>query len=135
MARLCEIGREFQDQANFAIVYIKEAHPEDEWQLPVNEKDQVCFAQPKTFADRLTLAQTFVEMMDVDIPVLVDDLANTAMLCYSAWPERLYVIDTTGRIAYKGGMGPFEFDPEEVQSFLQENHRSVSVPLEMGDPG
>lgn len=124
MARLSEISREFQDRAEFVIVYIREAHPEDEWQLPVNETDEICFPQPKTLGDRIQLAQTFIKMMDVDIPVLVDDIANTAMLCYAAWPERLYVIDTDGRIAYKGGMGPFDFNPEEVREFLQQTGHS-----------
>lgn len=122
MARLSEISREFQEIANFVIVYIKEAHPEDEWQLPANERDQVCFPQPKTLADRIMLAQTFAKMMHVDIPVLVDDIANTAMVCYAAWPERLYVIDVGGRIVYKGGMGPFDFDPEEVGEFLRKTY-------------
>jgi hypothetical protein len=28
------------------------------------------------------------------------------------------VIDTDGRIAYKGGMGPFGFDTDELEEFL-----------------
>lgn len=46
------------------------------------------------------------------------DIRNTANACYAAWPERLYVIGTDGRIAYKGGMGPFEFDTDELEQFL-----------------
>ncbi len=42
------------------------------------------------------------------------------MACYAAWPERFYVIDTNGRIVYKGGMGPFYFDPDEIDEVLGE---------------
>ena len=56
--------------------------------------------------------------MDVETETLLDDIDNTAMACYAAWPERLYVIGTDGRIIYKGGMGPYYFDPGEVEEIL-----------------
>ena len=56
--------------------------------------------------------------MDVETETLLDDIDNTAMACYAAWPERLYVIGTDGRIRYKGGMGPYYFDPDEVEEVL-----------------
>jgi hypothetical protein len=110
---------EYSDVAEFVLVYVKEAHPEDEWQMEVNEREKVVFRQPTTFEARMEIAQKFVEVMDVKTTCLVDDIANTAGICYAAWPERLYVIDTTGRIAYKGGMGPFDFRPSEVAAFLE----------------
>ena len=56
--------------------------------------------------------------MDVETETLLNDIDNTAMACYAAWPERLYIIGTDGRIIYKGGMGPFYFDPDEVEEIL-----------------
>ena len=118
MARLEELREEYQDVAQFLYVYIKEAHPEDEWQLDWNRNDDVVFEQPRTFAERMKLAKTFVEAMDVKTPTLVDDIRNTANACYAASPERIYIIDTDGRIAYKGGMGPFYFEPKEIEDFF-----------------
>ena len=46
--------------------------------------------------------------------------AMTADRAYGAWPERLYVIDREGRIAYQGGKGPYGFDPEELERFLND---------------
>jgi len=37
----------YRDRVQFVTVYIKEAHPLDEWQLDANETQQVCYAQPK----------------------------------------------------------------------------------------
>lgn len=87
-----------------------------------NREGDVVYGQPKTFDERLELAQTFVEKMNVATPTLVDDIQNTAMACYAAWPERIYVVGTDGRIEYKGGMGPFDFKPEELESFLRERY-------------
>ena len=106
--------------AQFAYVYIKEAHPEDEWQMGSNVEDDVVLKQPTTIEERLELAQVFVSEMDIETPTLVDDMRNTANACFAAWPERIYVIDSDGTIAYKGGVGPFYFDPRKLGSFLAE---------------
>jgi Iodothyronine deiodinase len=118
LAEIQKIKREFSGKAEFLMVYIKEAHPEDEWQMESNVKGNVVFEQPKTFEARLDLAKTFVDRMEVDSPTLVDDIRNTAMACYAAWPERIYVIDRNGRIQFKGGVGPFYFDPQGLRRFL-----------------
>ena len=122
MARLEELREAFSPGVNFTYVYIKEAHPEDEWQLAANEKQDVIFAQPRSFVERMELARTFIETMEVETRTLVDDMANTANACYAGWPERIYVIDKGGKIVYKGGMGPFYFDPDELETFLDEHY-------------
>jgi hypothetical protein len=109
----------YSDVANFVIVYIKEAHPDDEWQMEANEESGVVYIQPTTAEERAELARAFVDEMEVETETLLDDIDNTAMVCYAAWPERLYVIGTDGRIIYKGGMGPFYFDPSEVEEILE----------------
>jgi len=38
---------------------------------------------------------------------------------FSAWPERIYIVGTDGRIAYQGGHGPYDFHPEEAQAALE----------------
>ena len=44
----------------------------------------------------------------------MDDRANHA---FAALPERIYVV-LDGRIAYQGGLGPFDYKIEEVEEFL-----------------
>lgn len=120
MAEVEELRKKYRNDAEFAIVYIKEAHTGDEWQLDDNTEGDVIYNQPNSFEARMDLAKTFIDKMDVETPTLVDDIQNTAMACYAAWPERLYVVDTDGTIVYKGDMGPFGFKPEEVESYLEE---------------
>ena len=105
--------------AEFLTVYIKEAHPTDEWQMESNEKHNVCYPQPRSTEARVAIAADFVKRFEYDIPLLVDPIENPANAIYAGWPERLYVIDEKGVIVYKGGMGPFEFHPEEVEAWLE----------------
>lgn len=84
-----------------------------------NEKDDVCYAQPKTFADRVVIANAFVERQKYALPFYVDPIDNKADELYAGWPERLYVIDEKGIIAYKGEVGPFGYKPEELEAWLE----------------
>ena len=108
----------YGDRANFLTVYIKEAHPEDEWQMTANEKESVCYPQPKTLAQRVAIANDFVKRFHYDVPLAVDELDNRANALYAGWPERFYVIDQRGEIVYKGKPGPFGYHPEEGEAWL-----------------
>ena len=50
-----------------------------------------------------------------ELPALVDDVDDAVNSAYSAWPDRLYLVDVDGRIAYQGGRGPFGFAPDELE--------------------
>jgi hypothetical protein len=110
--------RRYKDRVRVLTVYIKEAHPTDEWRLDSNDDAQICYLQPQSTPGRIDIANDFVQRFEYDIPLLVDSIHNLANEAYAAWPERLYIIDEQRRIAYKGGMGPFDFHPEEVEAWL-----------------
>jgi Iodothyronine deiodinase len=104
---------------------VREAHPTDEWQMKSNVKDDVCYAQPKNLEQRLYIANDFIKRYKYPVPFGIDDMGNAAEGAYSAWPERLYVIDGSGRIAYRGGMGPFHYDPKELRGWLARRYGEV----------
>src|SRR5437867_4809911 len=54
----------------------------------------------------------------MSIPLLVDGIHDEVGHAYSGMPDRLYVIDRAGRVAYKGGRGPFGFKPAEMEQSL-----------------
>ncbi len=108
----------YSDRVNFVTVYIKEAHPLDEWQMDSNEKENVCYAQPRTTGERVAIANDFVKRFHYEIPLVVDPIENPANAAYAGWPERFYVVDERGVIVYKGKPGPFGYHPEEVEAWL-----------------
>ena len=52
------------------------------------------------------------------MPLLVDDVNDRVGHAYSGMPDRLYVIDRTGKVTYKGGRGPFGFKAGEMEQSL-----------------
>ena len=112
------MSQRYADRARFLTIYIKEAHPEDEWQMTSNEKESVCYPQPKTLAQRVAIANDFVRRFHYAVPLAVDPIANPANAVYAGWPERFYIVDEHGAIVYKGKPGPFGYHPEEVEAWL-----------------
>jgi iodothyronine deiodinase-like protein len=90
-----------------------------------NVKDDVCYAQPKTLEQRVAIANDFTKRFKFSLPFGIDDMSNAADNAYSAWPERLYVVDESGHIAYRGGMGPFNYKPAELRAWLAARYGAV----------
>jgi hypothetical protein len=101
-------------------VYIAEAHATDGWQMQSNVDEDVLVANHVTIEDRFAAARAGVERLGLTMPVLVDRMDDAAGSAFAAWPERIYVVDSAGRIAYAGGPGPFEFDPDAAAEALAE---------------
>jgi type I thyroxine 5'-deiodinase len=104
---------------SFYVVYIQEAHPTDLWQLPSNIKDGVLFASARSGGERTSTAQACVRKLGIEIPAILDHMDNLTERAYTGWPDRLYVVDTGGRIAFKSAPGPYGFLPAELENALQ----------------
>ncbi len=120
MPALNRLYREYGDRVQFFVVYIEEAHPIDAWQVSDNLKDDVLVATTKTADERYRVAGLCVTKLGIELPALVDESDNRVERAYTAWPDRLYVIDRDGRIAFKSAAGPFGFKPADVESTLKE---------------
>jgi hypothetical protein len=120
-----QIYNDYKERVDFLTVYVREAHPTDEWQMKSNVKDDVCYAQPKSLEQRVAIAKDFTTRFKYPLPFGIDDMNNLADAAYSAWPERLYIIDESGRIAYRGGIGPFNYKPAEVRDWLASRYGVV----------
>ena len=118
MPALNKLYQQYRDRAAFYVVYIQEAHPIDAWQVNDNRKDDVLVASTMTADERLKVAGLCVKNLKIDLPALVDGSDNRVERDYTGWPDRLYVIDRNGRVAYKSAPGPFGFKPKEMERVL-----------------
>jgi hypothetical protein len=117
--RLERIAQEFGGRVHFLCVYIKEAHPTDGSQSPANLDDHVLFAQPTTEDERAEVAACTLRH-NFSFPMVLDDMTDVVGSTYMAMPERLYVLDAAGRVAWKCGLGPQLFDPDGFEVAIGE---------------
>lgn len=108
----------YKDRATFLMVYVREAHPTDGWRMDSNDRSGVVLPQPRTYDDRVKIATTCARHLDLSFPLVIDTIDDGVGAYYSGMPSRLYLIDRSGKIAFKNARGPFGFKPAELEQSL-----------------
>lgn len=88
--QLNELFHEYNDEnVNFLFVYVREAHPGES--LPAHESMQA----------KVHAAEMFREEESLAMPVLVDDLSGKVHRKYGSLPNPTFIVDKSGRIAFR----------------------------------
>jgi len=114
-----QIYRRFNRRVEFFVVYVQEAHPIDGRQTDSNVELGILFRQHQSFEERDQVAATCTLDLHIEVPVLVEEMDNNVDEAYGGAPERLYLIDADGKVAYHGGAGPHFFDLDEWEEALE----------------
>ena len=78
-----------REDVEFLFVYVREAHPGEE--LPAHD----------SMKDKIEAAELLREEEEVEMPILVDELDGTVHRRYGGLPNPTYLIDKTGRVAFR----------------------------------
>ncbi|MFT5288242.1 MAG: hypothetical protein ACI8QC_003600 [Planctomycetota bacterium] len=117
----------YREDVDFYVVYIREAHALDS-AVPLGGGDDGEFGgginplmeDPVNLEERKAAASTCATKLALNpMPMLVDDMQDSANNAFFAWPERLYLIDQDGKVAYTGEPGPGGFEPDELEQAIQ----------------
>lgn len=125
-----EFRREWSDRADFAMVYLEEAHPTDGW-LYDSVKHEI--KQHETMEQRLKAAKVLDaecrRLGVADLPIVVDEMENLASITFGALPERLIIIRGGApqampraagvRVKWIGGKGPEEYSVADCKKWLE----------------
>lgn len=121
LKNLGQVCQDFKDRVDFAFVYIREQHPED-------DKEDVAKLQKlfthRSFEDRLEAAEKLKkwcpDVLKENSSVLVDYMSGEANRAYAGSPDRLYVVQNN-TVVYDGGVGPWYFNVDHLESWLKMN--------------
>lgn len=112
----------YRHRADFASIYIKEAHPSDGWGLLSNGR-WARTNQPRVLSERLLAASTYLQSTLQASPLFVDSIENTLQIAYGAFPDRLFVLDRDEqglpRVAMEGEVGPSGYKMEALEQYLR----------------
>ena len=117
--RLNEIYQTYRDDVEFFLVYIREAHPSNGWQTPQNLYEEIIYSRPVTVDERADIADACQIDLGLDLPMLIDNMANEVDEKYIAEPIRLYVVDRDGTITFNGAPGPAGYDLDAWETVIQ----------------
>jgi peroxiredoxin len=77
------------DDVEFLFVYVREAHPGED--LPPH----------KNMADKVHAAEVLRDEEELEMPILIDELGGKVHRKYSGQPNPTFLIDKSGRVAYR----------------------------------
>src|SRR5688500_10710184 len=86
--------------------------------MSANDRVGVILEQPKTIEARNLVASKCCQALHLTMPLLVDTIDDQVNRAYSGFPDRLYLIDRQGKVAYQGGRGPFGYKPRQLEQSL-----------------
>ena len=66
------------------------------------------------------MAGACVRKLGIKIPAVLDEFGNSTESAYTGWPDRMYLIDANGRVAYKSKPGPFGFKSAELKTAIDQ---------------
>lgn len=98
----------------FYLVYIREAHPSDGW----HPDKTIVVKDPTTDTERAEVAGTCVANLNLPFPAVLDKMDNKVGLDYDAWPDRFFLIDPAGVIAWHSAPGPAGFKPDLLRQAI-----------------
>ena len=116
---MTQIYRQYKDSVEFFVVYVQEAHPTDGWQVESNVQEGVLFSQHRSYDERESVAQSCSIDLRIGLPIIIEEMDNAVDEAYGAAPERLYLVDVDGKVAYHGGAGPHFFDLDEWEQAIE----------------
>ena len=122
MTRIYQAHRE---SVEFFVVYVQEAHPTDGWQVESNVQEGVLFGQHRSYDERESVAQSCSIDLRIGLPIIIEEMDNAIDEAYGAAPERLYLVDVDGNVAYHGGAGPHFFDLDEWEQAIEAGAAAV----------
>jgi len=94
-----------------------------------NITQNVVFASPKSEDERSVVATACVRKLGIKMPAVLDEFGNTTEHAYTAWPDRIYLIDRGGHIVYKSKPGPFGFNAGQLATAIAR----ITKPLPSGE--
>ncbi len=117
--RLNELYDTYGDRVAFLMIYIREAHPANGWQVPNNLIENVIFEEPTTDDERAEVASACQIALDIEMPMFLDSIDNDIDRKYVGLPMRQFLIDAEGKVVYAGDKGPFGWNDEAFEDALK----------------
>ena len=98
IGRLETLRNQYRGRAAVLVVYTREEHPADGWQVERNRDEKIEVNQPTTLDERVALAGQLKERTKTTLDIAVDDTSDAVATAYGSRPQGAAVISRYGKI-------------------------------------
>ncbi len=107
----------YTDRVKFVLVYVREAHPNDSGRPAArpNTLEGIDLQAAASYEQKEEYGALCVRKLDIHFTTVIDGMDAKVEQDYTALPDRMYLVDKAGKIAYKSEPGPHGFLPEDLE--------------------
>jgi type I thyroxine 5'-deiodinase len=103
----------------FLLVYIREAHTQQNWESARNVRAGIAVAPAANLAEKQEHAAMCSRKLHLRFPALVDGMDGAVETAYSAWPSRAVIVGIDGQILYSTRLTELDFHANEMEACLK----------------
>jgi tetratricopeptide (TPR) repeat protein len=108
------------ERARFLMAYIREAHPDGEaWQSTINRREGIRLPEARSMPERAEHAALCRRELNIPFEAALDGLDGKAEAAFSAFPSRVFVIDSRGTVTFSSALDVESFRPEALEAALE----------------
>jgi tetratricopeptide (TPR) repeat protein len=122
---------DYKTQADFYLIYIREAHSTADWQSTRNQREGITLKPVANMGERQEHAALCLRKLKLDFPAMLDGMDGAAEKAYSAWPSKAYVIDRAGNVVFSTGLSELEFKPDQLLAAIQKTSAPAQDPAKL----
>ncbi len=115
---LDELYSRYGKQTPFVLIYIREAHTDENWQSTRNQREGVNMAVAKTMEEKQEHAVMCTRKLKMKFPAVVDGLDGKVEAAYAAWPSRAFVVGRNGDIVNSTRLTELDFRAVEMEAAI-----------------
>ncbi len=112
------LHQRYASQAEFLLVYIREAHASDNWQSTRNVTEGVSVTPPATLPEKQDRAALCSRKLHLPFHAVADSMDGKTETAYNAFPSRLFIVGVDGRVRYRTRLTELDFHPRALESAL-----------------
>lgn len=118
-----QLYQTYKDRVTFLLIYLQEAHPGAILSVATESGGKELRVIPLITkeAESLENLRKLVQLGKLTIPAGIESPANSVNRDYAGYPNRLYVVTTDGRVAFKGAPGPTGLKVPDLADWLRDN--------------
>jgi len=115
---LNKMYEQYKDRVAFFVVYIQEAHAATCGRCPATS-GRASYSGCRGVSRSERASRPAASGAGHQDSALIDDMSDSTERAYTGWPDRIYLIDRSGRVTFKTKPGPFGFDPSLLKTQLE----------------
>lgn len=119
-AALDSLYDRYRDKVRFVMVYVHEAHTDENWQSTVNAREGIQLAAEKTLEEKGRHASLCIRKLQLEFPVVVDGMERKVESAYGAWPSAVYLVGRDGRILWRSRLGAQDFAQDAMRDAVEQ---------------